>query len=67
LDLAATLGIQVRLLPRACPELNAMDHLFRFVKTRAVADQPTRSIDALSRRERLAEAGALSDNLWLYP
>ena len=36
LALAATLGIEVRLLPRACPELNAMDHLFRFVKGRGV-------------------------------
>jgi hypothetical protein len=45
LDLAKALGIQVRLLPRACPELNAMDHLFRFVKSRGVANQPTRSID----------------------
>ncbi len=33
---AVALGIQVRLLPRACPELNAMDHLFRFVKGRGV-------------------------------
>jgi transposase len=74
--LAAELGIQVRLLPRACPELNAMDHLFRFVKSRGVANQPTRSIDAsamaacrslyaLSRRERLTKAGVLSGNFWL--
>jgi len=33
--LAKALGIQIRLLPRATPELNAMDHLFRFVKGRA--------------------------------
>jgi transposase len=76
LALAAELGIQVRLLPRACPELNAMDHLFRFVKGRSVANQPTRSIDAsamaacrslyaLSRNERLTKAGVLSGNFWL--
>jgi hypothetical protein len=28
-DLAAELGIQPRFLPRATPELNAMDHLWR--------------------------------------
>lgn len=77
LALAATLGIQVRLLPRACPELNAMDHLFRFVKIRAVSNRPTRSIDAsalaacryiynLNRRERLVKAGVLSGSFWLY-
>jgi transposase len=76
LDLAASLGIQVRLLPRACPELNAMDHLFRFVKGRGVSNQPTHSIDAsamaacrslylLSRRDRLIKAGVLSGNFWL--
>jgi len=74
--LAKALSIQVRLLPRACPELNAMDHLFRFVKSRSVANQPTRSIDEsamaacrslyrLSRYERLIKAGVLSGNFWL--
>jgi hypothetical protein len=78
LELAARLGIQVRLLPRACPELNALDHLFRFVKTCALANRPTRSTDAsamaachyiytLSRRERLVKAGVLSGNFWLFP
>jgi transposase len=76
LEVARVLGIQVRLLPRACPELNAMDHLFRFVKSRGVANQPTRSIDEsamaacrslyrLSRYERLIKAGVLSGNFWL--
>jgi hypothetical protein len=63
-------------LPVACPKLNAMDHLFRFVKRQAVANRPTTSIDdsaqaacdyiyALSRRERLVKAGVLSGNFWL--
>jgi hypothetical protein len=76
LSLAKALGMQVRLLRRACPELNAMDHLFRFVKSRGVANQPTRSIDesamaacrslyALSRQERLTKAGVLSGDFWL--
>ena len=74
--LAATLNIEIRLLPRACPELNAMDHLFRSVKGRGLANRPTISIDdsaqaacddlyALSRHERLVKAGVLSDNFWL--
>lgn len=76
LELAAALGIEVRLLPRACPELNAMDHLFRSVKGRGLANRPTRSIDdsallacrhvySLSPRERLIKAGVLSGNFWL--
>jgi transposase len=75
-ELAAELGIEVRLLPRACPELNAMDHLFRSVKGRGLANRPTVSIDDsaltacrhiynLSPRERLIKAGMLSGNFWL--
>jgi transposase len=74
--MAADLGIQVRFLPRATPELNAMDHLWRHVKEYALADRPTRSIDEsanqackyildLSPRERLQKAGVLSGNFWL--
>lgn len=76
LELAADLGIQVRLLPRATPKLNAMDHLWRFVKGKALADRPTASIDEsanlacrylfeMSRRERLQKAGIFSGNFWL--
>jgi len=75
-ELATELGIEIRLLPRACPELNAMDHLFRAVKGRAVSNRATRGIDgsaqkacdylyALSRRERLVKAGVLSGSSWL--
>jgi len=73
---AAYLGIEVRLLPRATPELNAMDHLWRSVKGRALANRPTLTIDKsadaacryildMSRRERLRKAGVLSGNFWL--
>jgi hypothetical protein len=66
----------VRLPSRATPELNAMDHLWRQVKARALADRPTRSIDAsadaacryileMTRHERLKKAGVLSGNFWL--
>jgi transposase len=76
IELAKELGIQVRFLPRACPELNAMDHLWRQVKGRALADRPTQSIDEsadsacrylleMSRQERLRKAGVLSGRFWL--
>ena len=75
-ELAHELGIEVRWLPRATPGLNAMDHLWRQVKGRALANRPTRSIDdsadaacryiiEMSRRERLKAAGVLSGNFWL--
>ena len=78
LELARELGIEVRLLPRACPELNAMDQLFRFVKGRGVANRPTYSIEAsamaaceyiyrLSPFERLVQAGVLSGRFWIMP
>lgn len=76
LELAAALGIQIRLLPRASPELNAMDHLFRFVKSEGVANRQTQTIDQsadaacrylyeMARRERLIKAGVYSGKFWL--
>jgi hypothetical protein len=73
---AEELGIEVRLLPRATPELNAMDHLWRRAKRQAVGDRPTVTVDDsalavcryiidLSPRERLRQAGVLSGNFWL--
>ena len=75
-ELALRLGIQLRFLPRACPKLNAMDHLFRFVKGEAVANRPTLTIDQsadsvcrylyeMNSHERLIKAGVLSGNFWL--
>lgn len=75
-DVAADLGISVRWLPRATPELNAMDQLWRRAKAEALASRPTDSIDTsadqvcrhilnLSPRERLRKAGVLSGNFWL--
>jgi transposase len=75
-ELVAELGIQVRLLPRATPKLNAMDHLWRHVKGRGLSNRPTQTIDTsadqacqyvleMSPKERLRKAGALSDNFWL--
>jgi DDE superfamily endonuclease len=76
LVLAEELGIEVRLLPRATPELNAMDHLWRHAKRQAVGDRSTVTVDdsalavcryliALSPRERLRQAGVLSGKFWL--
>jgi hypothetical protein len=76
LALAEEFSIEVRLLPRATPELNAMDHLWRHAKRQAVGDRPTitvtdsalavcRYIIDLSPRERLRQAGVLSGNFWL--
>jgi transposase len=76
LEVAQGLGMEIRFLPVATPELNAMDQLWRRTKGQALADRATRSIDesadqacqhilTLSRRERLRQAGVLSGNFWL--
>jgi len=76
LEVAADLNIAVRFLPKATPELNAMDHLWRHVKGRSLADRTVRSIEAaaltvcqdifaMSPHERLRKAGVLSGNFWL--
>jgi hypothetical protein len=73
---AACLGIEVRLLPRATPELNAMDTLWRQVKREALGDRPTGSIGrsaesaceqilAMRPHDRLRQAGVCSGNFWL--
>ena len=74
--LAKTLHIALRFLPTTTPELNAMDHLWRHVQGRALANRPVASIDAaaeqacwailnMRRHERLQKAGVLSGNFWL--
>jgi hypothetical protein len=73
---AEELGIEVRLLPKATPELNAMDHLWRHTKREALGDRETVSIDGsaldacqyiidLRPTDRLRLAGVLSGNFWL--
>jgi transposase len=75
-ELAQDLHLEVRFLPIATPELNAMDHLWRQVKGRGLANRPTQSIDEsadsacryvleMSCRDRLRKAGVLSGNFWL--
>lgn len=76
LELAKGLDIEIRLLPKATPEINAMDQLWRRVKGYTVATRPTKSVDEsadgvcrhildLIPRERLHQAGVLSGNFWL--
>ena len=76
LALAAQLGIEVRLLPKATPELNAMDHLWRHAKRETQGNRPPQPIEEsamaacryilnLTPRERLKHAGVLSGNFWL--
>jgi transposase len=76
LEQASKLKIEIRFLPRATPELNAMDHLWRQVKKRGLGNRPTQSIDqsadqacqyiyALTPRERLQNAGVFSGRFWL--
>lgn len=76
LEWAEELNIEVRLLPVATPELNAMDHLWRHTKREALGDRGTVTIDGsaldacqyiidLSPRERLRKAGVLSGDYWL--
>jgi DDE superfamily endonuclease len=73
---AAELGSEIRLLPRATPELNAMDHLWRLTKHETVGSRATETVEKsaldacqyiidLSPRDRLRQAGILSGNFWL--
>ena len=73
---AGSLGIETRLLPKATPELNAMDHLWKHTKRETLGSRATLSIEQsalfacqylidLAPRDRLRQAGVLSGNFWL--
>jgi transposase len=75
-QLAARLGIVLLWLPKQCPELNAMDQLFKDLKRLIAANRQFRTIDAeadfaerwilaLTARQALRKASVLSDNFWL--
>jgi hypothetical protein len=75
-ELASELGIELRFLPTACPELNPLEGLWRHAKGRVLANEPTPDLaDSLGRvydelflmspTERLRLAGVLSGNFWL--
>jgi hypothetical protein len=74
--LAAELGVELRFLPTACPELNPVEGLWRHAKGRVLANEPTPDLGVSIRRvmdellgmpptERLRLAGVLSGNFWL--
>ena len=74
--LARLLGIRLVWLPRRCPELNALDHLWRHGKERICANRQYGSIEeqvhhflhfleGLSVEETLRKAGVLSEDYWL--
>jgi hypothetical protein len=76
LEWAQQLNLEVRLLPRATPELNAMDHLWKHAKHETLGSRATESIDQsaitacqslidLTPHERLRKAGILSGQFWL--
>ena len=74
--LARLLRIELRWLPKACPELNPVDHLWRHLTRDVLANEPTPTLDgtvqqifdywwSLTPRERLRQAGVLSANFWM--
>lgn len=74
--LAAELGVELRFLPTACPELNPVEGLWRHVKGRVLANEPTPDLAASLDRvtdELLSMspsrvrnlAGVNSGNFWL--
>lgn len=75
-SLAADLNITLVWLPVQCPELNAMDHLWKEVKADISANYQFSSIDEhtayaqdyvlkLTNKKALLRAGILSKNFWL--
>ena len=69
-------SIEIRLLPKSTPKLNAMDHLWKHTKREALGDRPTDTVDCsaqqacdyilhMTPRERLRQAGVLSGTFWL--
>lgn len=74
--LARQLGIQLRWLPKASPELNGVDQLWRRVTDDVLANEPTPTLMATVQRlmehildmtphQRRRQAGILSDSFWL--
>ena len=75
-SLAEALNITLVWLPKQCPELNAMDHLWKELKADISANYQYQDIDehavfaelytlSLSNPQALKRAGILSENFWL--
>ena len=76
LRLADQLNIRLLWLPRQCPKLNSVDHLWRALKNALSANRQFTSIDeqarhavawvrALTPKQTLRKAGLLAENCWL--
>ncbi len=74
--LAARLGVVLLWLPKQCPELNAMDQLFKDLKRLTAANHQFRTVDegadfaehwilALTPQQALRKASVLSEDFWL--
>lgn len=75
-SLAETLNIKLIWLPKQCSELNAMDHLWKQVKSEVSANYQFTNIDehadtaekyikGLTKLQAKIRAGILSNNFWL--
>ena len=75
-ELAESVGIELRWLPTACPELNPVEGVWRWLKGRILCNfQPKRfsdtiraaieAIEELTPHQLLTKAGVLSKNFWL--
>lgn len=75
-ELATALGIRLLWLPKRCPELNGMDHLWGHGKDHVCANVQYTGIDGeadrfirylrgLPNREALRQCGILSEDFWL--
>jgi hypothetical protein len=75
-QLASRLGVKFLWLPTQCPELNAMDQLFKDLKRLIAANRQYPTIDeeadyaegwirALTARQALRKASVLSNDFWL--
>ena len=75
-QLAGRLGIVLHWLPKQCPELNAMDHLWRELKGHVAANRQYATIDdelvaaeawvlGLTPTQARRKAGILSATFWL--
>lgn len=75
-QLAEALDVKLIWLPRQCPELNAMDHLWRHLKRDVSANLQYKTIEEhvqiarayvlqMTKQDALRKAGILSENFWL--
>lgn len=75
-ELADQVGIELRWLPTATPELNALEGLWREGKDQVLANHPPRTVDesamalcqyllGLTPQQCLQKAGVLSGHFWL--